>query len=251
MFVDLLLYACKGRSPDEWSARIPGAMSTRVFADWGELARLFPRSKAIVAEVEDLNVWDQLRDLKRLASEANGKPIILITRKDVENVVAVADVACDAILWCDTPARKIRMAIAASLERASLLPVLAAVADHVSPTLERALRTAFEQRPPFRTVAEWAQAVRIDRRTLWSEWNRAYAGSPPLNLKDLIRWIVLAEAVARKRPGLAWCGVARELRVHEHTIFRLGKRLLEASPRELASLSVSDAAARLREAVAA
>jgi hypothetical protein len=185
--------------------------------------------------------------LEGFVAEYPLRPVVLVTTGDADNVRRIRGLQVDEVLW---PA-ELPSALAAAVERArarrGLHRIAARLVDArgLTPTMRAALEWACIGELPAATVRALAQAMRVDRRTLWRGWRAstraAAAAGPPgaadvaraagapngpaLRLEDVLDWVLLLRALGVRQRGRAWREVAAELGVHEHTLARLARRL--------------------------
>ncbi|MEJ7811795.1 MAG: hypothetical protein WKG32_15395 [Gemmatimonadaceae bacterium] len=154
-------------------------------------------------------------------------PVVLVTRKDADNVRHLKGLHVQEVVWPSEVAQTLWPAVRRACAR-DLLHRLAAAfvkAERLSVELRQALVSACWSEPPVRSVTVLAQMVGCDRRTLWRHWRDAAGRMSPLRLEDVVHWLLLLRAAGRKGPNRGWAVVARELNMHEHTLARSARRL--------------------------
>jgi hypothetical protein len=75
------------------------------------------------------------------------------------------------------------------------------------------------------TISELSQLVRCDRSTLTYQWRKVVRIGLEFRFEDWMSWVLLINAVARKRAGIAWYHAARGCGVHRDTLQRASIRL--------------------------
>jgi hypothetical protein len=214
--------------------------------DWEALARLGGRGdcSCVVAYCPWIGP-EVVARLDAFIAEYPLRPVVLVTTGDADNVRRLRGLHVDEVLWpSELPAL---LAGAVDRARASrgLHRIAARLVDMrgLTPTVRAALERACIGELPSTTVRALAQAMRVDRRTLWRGWRASTrAAAPPasadeqpaLRLEDVLDWVLLLRALGVRQRGRAWRDVAAELGVHEHTLARLARRL---TGRSLASLA--------------
>jgi AraC-like DNA-binding protein len=123
-------------------------------------------------------------------------------------------------------------ALVSAVQRASAggslhaLAELLASAQHLPRSLRAALIHACLSPAPVYSVAELASSVHCDRTTLCLQWRKTVGPGACLRLVDFLGLVLLLHAARRRLAGHRTVEIASELGVHEHTLRRLGKRLV-------------------------
>jgi hypothetical protein len=117
--------------------------------------------------------------------------------------------------------------------------------------MRRGLAFACRSPRPVPTVSALGVVVGCNRRTLWRHWNIAVAGRSSLALQDVLDWLLLLRAHARKSGEVSWRVVSTELGVHEHTLARVVHRLVGHTLREFVEQPVDSLLDAFRELVLA
>jgi DNA-binding IclR family transcriptional regulator len=116
--------------------------------------------------------------------------------------------------------------------------------DHLPVKLREALLHALRSERPPHSLPELAAAVGRDRRTLSRLWREAAHPDTCLRLEDIPDWLLLLQALARRRAGTKWAAVAASLGVHEATLRRQASRLTGTGLPRLAEMDRSAAIRR-------
>lgn len=175
--------------------------------------------------------------LEALRVQYPHKPIVLVTRKDADNIRLLRRVEIEEVVWTE----EIEHALAATVDRvrqSSVFQDIAARLDgaqHLPARLRHALAHLFRAPNPVGTVEELAGSVGCDRRTLWRMWRGSVPDEASLRLQDMLDWNVLLRASIMRTQSSSWVGIAAKLSVHEHTLARSAKRLAGLTLRELAA----------------
>ena len=96
--------------------------------------------------------------------------------------------------------------------------------------VRHALRLALTRDPPLTSVRAWAAELGVRRDALWRAVRPWLNGLRP---EDLLDAVLLARAVELRAGGTTWVEVGVRLGVHDHTIARIARRLLEKRLSEL------------------
>jgi hypothetical protein len=212
-------------------ARLRSALASteRMFAtdDWQQFEREAATADCAVIVLEWLHDDAAFKRLSTFKHRLPLHPLILVTRRDADNVRRVKDVFIEEVIWLEDMNKMLRAAIQSARGRGLLYRLMSVFekADRLPPHVRRALAYACKSEPPVTSVAELARATGCDRRTLWRHWHHQFAPPTPLRLEDLLHWLLLLRSMNRKAPGMSWSDVAAQLSVHEHTLGRLSKQL--------------------------
>jgi hypothetical protein len=175
--------------------------------------------------------------LEALRVQYPNKPIVLVTRKDADNVRQLRRVEIDEVVWTE----EIEHSLGATVDRTRQTTVFHDIAariegaQHLPLRLRHALAHVFRFPRPISTVEELATAVGCDRRTLWRMWRNAVPEETELRLQDVIDWNIILHATVMRMQASSWVGIAAKLNVHEHTLARSARRLAGLTLRDLAS----------------
>jgi hypothetical protein len=162
-------------------------------------------------------------------------PLILVTRRDADNLRLLSRLSIEEVIFSD----EVDRALPAAVLRARGAGVPQGYAELLSrhqglpPRIRKAAAAALQSRQPLTTLEELAAAVDCDRGTLWRSWRRCFEGEPPLRLQDFLNWVLLLRAIEARSGDTSWQVVALRLGVHEHTLGRIARRLTGARLRDL------------------
>lgn len=242
-FKDLVILGEHGAEVGQWLSCLPTTFSYRYVTRPTFFSRAAARARCLVAEVADLSDWNGLRTLKQLPRDPLITPLVVITDPDVENLCSVKDIVCTEIVWSTESPRVVAEAITEVLAQARVVGSLHWSED-LDGRVRRIVSLVTETTPPISSVQRLADLVGLDRRTLWAEWREVF-GEGFMPLSDLLRWIMLIRAVPMRQSGMSWRAVGKAIGVHEDTLFRIGRRFLDKTPRELAASRPTEIAAEL------
>jgi hypothetical protein len=175
--------------------------------------------------------------LEALRVQYPHKPLILVTRKDADNVRLLRRVEIEEVVWTE----EIEHALAATVDRTRQTSVFQEIAaqlesaHHLPNRLKHAMAHLFRSPNAITTVEELATSMGCDRRTLWRMWRSAVPDQAGIRLQDMLDWNVLLRATVLRMQCSSWVGIATRLSVHEHTLARAAKRLTSMTLRELAA----------------
>lgn len=187
--------------------------------------------------------------LEALRVQYPHKPIVLVTRKDADNIRLLRRVEIEEVVWTE----EIEHALAATVDRVRQISVFQDIAarleaaQHLPARLRHALAHLFRSPNPVGTVEELAGSVGCDRRTLWRMWRSSISDEAGLRLQDMLDWNVLLRASILRTQSSSWVGIAAKLSVHEHTLARSAKRLAGLTLRELAAAGADEVVKILEE----
>ena len=175
--------------------------------------------------------------LEALRVQYPHKPVVLVTRKDADNVRLSHRVRIDELVWTEELEESLPDALERMLKTHSFKEIVGAleVADALPRRLREALAHLFRSPNVIVTIAALGAAVGCDRRTLWRLWSGSM-GSSELRLQDIIDWNLLLRAIFLRAQASSWVGIAEQLGVHEHTLSRMSKRLTGLDLRGLGTL---------------
>lgn len=232
----LAVYCAESTTRSTVFAALPVAEPWRLANDWRALDEVSSDASCTIVAARWLapdDAGDALADLK---TSRPCLPVVLVTTQDAENLRRVCRVVIEEVVWL----HEVRTALSPAVDRAKTSGALLSFASGVAASaalpalLRHALLVACRRRLPVHSLADLAAVIGRDRRTLWRYWRDAWRTTPPFRLEDLLDWIVLLHASARKSSGSSWTAVATELGVHEHTLARVASRLLGWTLRETA-----------------
>lgn len=195
---------------------------------------------------DDFRSW-----LGPLQSRHPTATLVVVTRKDPDAARSLMELWPEEIVWLS----ELESRLSAVLERIRPTEVLerwaaaAKEADHLSPTLRRALALALTATPPVLQVRVLARETGCSYWELWSDWRDAVPdGSGDVGIKDLLSRILLARAAVRRTDDRSWEEVGRSLGVSPRTLWRTARRVSGRSLDE-ASADPSRLVAQVREAL--
>ena len=214
----------------------------RIVRRWPDVGRAAPSAACCVVAVAWMHRDDAAREFWMLRHRSPTTPLVLVTSRDADNLRALRHTTVEEIVWPHEIESDLRGAVSRARDRGPLHRIGNALdtAVHLPPRLRTALRDACRADRVPATVDELAALSGCDRSTLWLLWRRATEGAGSIRLKDFIDGLLLIRAVARKSPGHAWSAVAADLRVHEHTLTRIARRLTGRSLHALSAASAHD-----------
>jgi hypothetical protein len=225
----LAIYAAEERHITRMCAALSPEQQRVLVTDWTELERNRPRATCTLVAIEWLTTDPVVPRLSSFKTRHPNHPVVLVTRWDPENARHLKDVRVEEVVWFREVDRDLTPAVQRACRhdfhalRCLALPF--ELATHLPATLRKALAHACRSERAVGSVKHLAAAVGVDRRTLWHQWSKAVCPSSSLRLQDFLHWLLLLRAVGHKVPGQSWASVARELRVHPHTLGRLAKQL--------------------------
>jgi hypothetical protein len=233
------------------AAALPADQYVLTADRWSELERLVPRAACVVLCFRWLREWQALARTAPAGASPAARPLVLATSKDADNARLLKGFRVDEVVWLDDVERELWPAVRGAESRGVLRRLGDALdgAASLPPLLRAALAHACRSAEPVRSVSELALAVGRDRRTLWRLWRGVHGGAPPLRLEDFLHWLLVLRGTASRRPRGSWTAVAREMRVHEHTLARAAAALAGRSLRELAAEGEAQVALRFEREV--
>lgn len=215
-----------------------------VFAcgSWSRFERAAPASDCTIVWVDWLADSNAQRWLALLGSRRPSVPVVLVTSKDAENLRWLTHLHVDAVVWPGEIETRLCPIVRRAREESTLRRIAKRLRETsaLHESLRRGLAEACVCEPPVLAVHDLAALVGCDRRTLSRYWHSAAGRHSALRLEDVLHWLLLLRAVARKDSKRAWSAIAAELGIHEHTLARLARKLVDAS---LASVAIEGTAA--------
>jgi hypothetical protein len=221
-------------------AGLPAGVAAELSADWSALARRTAGAGCAIVWLEWLGRAEDFGNLVTFRARCPACPVVLVTQRDADNARHLKDVLVEEVVWQHEVARELWPAIERARARGVLALCAAGLesAARLPPPLRRGLVLACAGPRPIQSVSALAETVGCDRRTLWRHWHAAAERSPS-TLQDVLDWLLLLRARGGKSADASWRAVAAELRVHEHTLARLARRLARRTLRELAEAPVA------------
>lgn len=176
--------------------------------------------------------------LQALRMQYPHKPVVLVTRKDADNVRLLRRVQIEEVVWTEEIEHTLAATIDSTQHAARFTEIVAAIesAEHLPKRLRHALVHVFRSPTAALTVAELGAAVGCDRRTLWRLWTNSVGADSDLRLQDVVDWNLLLHAAVIRQQTTSWVGVAGRLSVHDHTLARTARRLADMTLRQLADI---------------
>jgi hypothetical protein len=177
--------------------------------------------------------------LEALRVQYPHKPVVLVTRKDADNVRLSHRVRIDELVWTEELEQSLPDALERMLRTHSFKEIVGTLegADGLPRRLRDALAHLFRSPHVIVTIAALGAAVGCDRRTLWRLWAGTVDGEEGPRLQDIIDWNLLLRAIFLRAEAASWVGIAEQLGVHEHTLSRMSKRLTGLDLRGLGLLA--------------
>jgi AraC-like DNA-binding protein len=222
----ILTYCPSAQYAAQLRAALPPATPAEFLEDWADFVARAPGADCLTVGSDRVSEEPGVPALAALREQCPAHPILVVTRRDAEEVRCLLRVPVDAVLWVD----EVRTAFWAEVARVRSRRLLAYVselfdrADGLPMTLRAAMVALMRSAQPVRTVDELARHVGCHRCTLAGAWRAAVGDASPLRIEDMLRWTLL-HAVRRKRRGLKWDAVAAELGVHRRTLARASVQL--------------------------
>lgn len=245
MAAQVLIYDSRPWPIKWWNARLPDEASRTITTDWPEWIHAFCDARCLILCVKDFRAWDRLHDLQFIRRSPDRHPLIIMTDPERANLIMLSKIVAEGIFWPGSDPVEIRQSVRSALIRGETVKIVEALPEKAPIPLRLAVQQAVNTFPRFKSVQEWTSAVGIDRRTLWSYWQQAFGGAPPIKLKEFLWWLLCMEAVSLKRPGRSWRAVARALRVHPDTLGRISQRILNVGLSDLPALGSVELQERL------
>ena len=204
---------------------------------WSLFTETVAASACAVVMVDWLAGNPVVQRLEALRVQYPHKPLILVTRKDADNVRLLRRVEIEEVVWTE----EVEHVLASTVDRTRHTSVFQEIATelegahHLPTRLKHAMAHLFRSPNAITTVEELATAMGCDRRTLWRMWRSGIPDNAGLRLQDMLDWNVLLRATVMRMQCSSWVGIATRLAVHEHTLARAAKRLTGMTLRDLAS----------------
>ena len=218
---------------------------------WSKFAETVGVSACAVVMVDWLSGNQVVDRLRALRVQYPHKPLVLVTRKDADNVRLLRGVTIEEVVWTE----EIEHALAPTVDRTRQTSVFQSIAatiqggQHLPKRLRHALTHLFQVPNAIATVDELATAVGCDRRTLWRLWRSSVASDETVRLQDVLDWNVLLHAAIMRMQSTSWVGIASKLNIHEHTLARSAKRLAGMTLRDVAAVGADGLVAIFKEQV--
>lgn len=228
---------------------LPQVVGTHA-SDWEALLRVTPSCRCAVVVIERLTQHDDVARVRALRRDFPQIPVVAVTLEDPNNARCAFELGVSDILWTDEIEQRLAGVVARAVNKRffTKLALLLDAATHLPTKLRTALQYACLATRPPRSVKLLAGQVGCHRGTLSAQWGRA-VGVTTLRLECFLDWLVLLAAAERKTPGRSWAAVASELRVHDHTLGRVARRLTGWTLREIERLGGSGLATAFSDRV--
>jgi DNA-binding NarL/FixJ family response regulator len=201
---------------------------------WSELHAAAERCPCSVVLLECVREDNHVEELRALRSRIPQHSVIVVTREDPDNARCLIDTGVCDVIWfgeIDTRLGPVVLAAQRSGYRLKSAESLDG-ARHLNETLRTAIRRACLDPSPPRSVKALAATVQCHRSTLWTHWTRA-VGDRGIRLEDFLDWLLLLSALERRNGCSSWAATADQVRVYEHTLGRIARRLTGMTLREL------------------
>jgi AraC-like DNA-binding protein len=202
---------------------------------WHTFQRSAATTESLVAVLPGPVSGDDIEALASLQRRLPYHPLVLAVDRDPENLRRLSPLRVAEMIWTEEVDRQLWPTLRRARTGAALRRLARQLedADWIPARLRQALAAACRATSPVRTMPELAALVGRDRRTIWRLWQSTFGPESPLRLQDFLDWILLVHAAAHRSTGLRWSTVAQELRVHEHTIARIARRLAGINLRQV------------------
>ncbi|HEX8429959.1 MAG TPA: hypothetical protein VF625_01685 [Longimicrobium sp.] len=222
------LYSTDERCAARIQAALLAEQEVVWMTDWKEMVSNGSAYPCLVVHVEWLPGDPVAAGLGAFRARYPQHRMILVTRWEAENARSLKHVAVDEVVWLREITQQLAPAVSrVCAGRSNPVRCLArplADAAHLPVALRAALAYACESDRPVSSVQRLASVVDVDRRTLWSQWNRVPGKRAGVRLQDVLHWVLLVRALGRKTPDRRWTEVAAEIGVHPHTLGRFARR---------------------------
>lgn len=217
-----------------WSDRWPD--------DWQVLSLEAPVANAVVLILPRLTKFPRVVRIGELRAKHPTVPVVLATRQEAEGLRRISEIPVQEVVWTS----RLERSLPSAIRRAGDEQIFARLAHHAADraalpsTLRRALDLAFRAAPPYPGVAQLADAVGRNRRTLWHHWNNLAGRENRVHLGEILTWIRLLRAAGMKEPHRSWRWVAQRLGLPERTLREQTMRVTDWTLGELESRSRRD-----------
>lgn len=225
----LVLYSADPKQVPRLRSAIPTQRQVVAVENWGQLVRAIPAAQCSVIHVDHLESDTSLPRLSALKDRHPEHPVVLVTRWEVENARHLKDVSVEEVIWLLEVEQGLRPAIERACARepnyVHCLALLFEQAENLPAGLREALGHACRSERPIHSVNALAASVKLNRRSLWHQWNRSVDPSAGLRMQDFLHWILLLRALGRKTPDRSWAAVAEWLEISPQTLWRYARDL--------------------------
>ncbi|HEX2778696.1 MAG TPA: hypothetical protein VHM30_04295 [Gemmatimonadaceae bacterium] len=217
-------------------AALPTGATYDTFADWTSFQRALVDAPCAVIWLDWLGDGDALHRLTDVRRRLPDVPVVLVTRKDADNVRLLKGLVVEEVVWLNDAPNSLATAVARAETCGALHLVRAAIRSdrHLSHRLREMLLYACDRGHVVRSVTALGLALHCDRRTLWYAWHQAMPRGP--RLEDFLHWLTILHATALRPSLRSWEEVAAELQIDKRTLARYATRLLGVELRDLSAL---------------
>lgn len=201
----------------------------RVTTEWPAFRAAFATSECGIVTVPWIR---QLPGLSACLSVLNAErpftPVILVTNAHAEHLRHLSRAKIEEVVWVGELEHRLPQVVTRLQAEAPLARLAAAFESTrgAPPLLRRAFTVACRHEVALHSLTDVARVVGCHRGTLWYHWRRTLKDDTSVRMEDLLDWILLCRAKARKQQGRSWSQAASELGVHDHTLRRISLRLL-------------------------
>jgi hypothetical protein len=216
------------------------AVGARVlwFDEWDSFDDARRGSSCAVVHVNCPQTDPAVARLRRAAQGAPQSPLVLVVQGTALGEALARSLSVDEVVVKREANRSLLPAISRATGAAYLRDVGSRVRDahHLPVRLRIAVAHACHSSNPVKEVADLADRVGCDRSTLTRQWQRVTQPGDAMRLDEVLSWLVLLRAVARRPPGRKWASVAAEVGTSERTLARVARQHVGLSLGALTSL---------------
>lgn len=208
----------------------------RLCPDWQLFEAEAVEASCAVVVLHGLGQDNGLARLRDLRNRHQRTPLLLIVPQENTAHLSLLAMEADGTVLLQDVERNLEAGAKLAIVKRTLHEMARALIQKLPATavkLRRALALAFESERPFTSVTALAARVNCHARTLWYHWRKLGPATSSLRLQDLIDWLLLIDAVARKSPEDSWVSIATDLHVHEQTLAQIAVRLTGVTLRNL------------------
>ncbi len=220
----LTLYCNRPSLREQVTSAIPTGVPFKETVSWSAFRlQVTPLWGGLVAL--DCLDRDWARELVTFKHQYPLKPILLVAPCEPVELVRVVRLPLEDIVPLAAAPTRLAAAIAAMPSKSLLGEFALRIqqAPDMATRLQMALLNACQAPFPYTTLCELAASVDRSPATLWHHYRRWAPEGCALRLEDLVSWIVLIHAVARRVPGRSLRTVCAEIGVGERTLRRLAR----------------------------
>ena len=190
--------------------------------------------------------------LRQLRARHPYNSLILVTTKDFANARHLSGVTVDEVLWLGEEGPTLIGAAQHAVcgtYGVYRLGILFEAEKRLPLQLRQGLSQACHSKVPVLTVRALADRVGCSPSTLSRQWRRAARQRLQLRLKDVIDWLFLLRALAKKRSGWSWERVADDVGLYRTSLSRMAARTTGCSLGALAEKGILAALQQFQSAV--